>query len=592
MHAVYCINPDCNRRQNPAHLEFCQACETPLLIRKKYRLLHPLRALDSERSTEIFEVEVKGKRKVMKILKKSSPKLIELFQREALALESLDHPDIPAIELNGEFKITFKTGKVIYCLIMSKIEGENLEQYLERRGKIPYQTARRWTVDLLNLLDYIHKCGFLHRDLKPSNLMIQPDGRLAIVDFGSVKKITANNGFSFRGAPKSQPSSVTSIVSRGYTAPEQIYSKATLQSDFFALGRTLVYLLSGTPPNEFPIDPKTGKLIWRKRASRVPKLFAELIDDLMAPSPKDRPKDSETALKYLDNLWWRGIERFANSSRFKPIATASVFLTTGLAIASLIIYRTVFAPMQAKAYADRGQTALAQDTDNQLAVARHNFERAVQIDPNQSTFYNNLALICTIQKDFECAKKNYQKSLMLDKTPEQLSITYYKLGQLYEERQEFEVALNAYEISMKFPNVYGIQSKNSYAHLKIWQYGEAEVAIKLLKEVLVAAKGLEEESAGDTEKVVATTYQNIGWAYLQQGRYAEAKAALQEALSLEKSDSAAPYCLMAKVLQAEGEDREALKYWKTCRQNDAGKAPEVKTWQGDANQYLNFNKDS
>lgn len=125
--AIYCINSDCNHRQNPGNRESCQTCGTPLLVRDKYRLLRPLRPLDPERSTEIFEVEVEGERRVMKILKRSSPKLLELFDQEAFILEILDHPGIPKIDLDGYFHLHLDTDRTLYCLVMEKIEGQNLE---------------------------------------------------------------------------------------------------------------------------------------------------------------------------------------------------------------------------------------------------------------------------------------------------------------------------------------------------------------------------------------------------------------------------------------------------------------------------------
>jgi serine/threonine protein kinase len=609
-HVIYCINPDCDHRQNPENLESCQACGTPLLVREKYWLLHPLRPLDPERSTEIFEVEVEGEHRVMKILKSSNPKLVELFDQEAFTLEILDHPGIPKIDLDGFFQLHLKTGKALHCLVMEKIEGENLEQWIEEHGKISQKIARNWLEQLIKILDYIHAKGFFHRDIKPSNIMIEPNGQLVIIDFGTVREINDTYMIAFRGSP--QPN-ITTIVSRGYTAPEQINGRATPQSDLFALGRTFVHLLTGLSPSELPADSKTGNLIWQKQAPQVNKLFADLIDDLMARSPRDRPKDSEAVLKSLDNLRLRSIERFITSPRFKIIAIALVSFGVLLGITSFLVNKFFISPSRAKLYSEQGRKALKNDN---FKLARQNFERAIKLNPKESVFYNDLGLVCKLQKDYECAQNNYQKSLdflsdsdlkstlcklqkcteenykallELASNSEKLAVTYYNLGGLYEGRQEYKLALDAYKIAMQDRGLAGIYAQNNYARLKIWKEHEHEVAIENLQEVLKKIKDLD---VLEEDKIVlqASSFKNLGWAYLQQGNYQKAEQLLDKAINLDEEDRAGSYCLMAKTLQAQEKNKKAKSAWEKCRDNDAKNLPEVITWQGDANQYLNHRK--
>jgi hypothetical protein len=92
---IYCINPNCKNRQNPDNLDCCQACGTPLLIQKRYRLIKPLRKLNPHTHTDIFEVDDGGIRKVMKVLKTNNPELIEAFEQEANTLQWLKDPGIP-----------------------------------------------------------------------------------------------------------------------------------------------------------------------------------------------------------------------------------------------------------------------------------------------------------------------------------------------------------------------------------------------------------------------------------------------------------------------------------------------------------------
>ena len=130
----YCINFKCEKRENPENTQFCQSCGTPLLINERYRLLKHLRSLDARTSTEIFEVDDSGTRKVMKILKENNPQLIGMFDREAFTLRLLNHPGIPKVEWDGYFTVSVNSlgNQKLHCLVMEKIEGENLEHWLAK----------------------------------------------------------------------------------------------------------------------------------------------------------------------------------------------------------------------------------------------------------------------------------------------------------------------------------------------------------------------------------------------------------------------------------------------------------------------------
>ncbi|NES71157.1 MAG: serine/threonine protein kinase, partial [Okeania sp. SIO2D1] len=94
---------------------------------------------------------------------------------------------------------------------------------------------------------------------------------------------------------------VTGVISPGYTPLEQVNGKAVQQSDFFALGRTFVYLLTGKHPNNFSEDPNTGDLIWRNSVE-VSNDLGDFIDYLMKPFPGHRPQNTQDIFNYLNNL--------------------------------------------------------------------------------------------------------------------------------------------------------------------------------------------------------------------------------------------------------------------------------------------------
>lgn len=163
----------------------------------------------------------------------------ESFQREALLLAQLTHPNLPRIYEQ------FSEGTRWY-LVMDFIEGETLEARLARipAGRLPVPEVLQLGIQLATVLVYLHtrQPPIIFRDLKPSNIMLTPDGRLYLIDFGIARFFKPG-----------QSKDTTPFGSSGYAAPEQ-YGKAqtTPQADIYSLGATLHQLLSGTDPSQTP----------------------------------------------------------------------------------------------------------------------------------------------------------------------------------------------------------------------------------------------------------------------------------------------------------------------------------------------------
>nr|WP_248277481.1 GTPase [Brasilonema sp. UFV-L1] len=271
-----------------------------MFINERYWIVRPLRELHQQDNSEVFEVDDRGTSKVLKVLKQDGPKWVEMLRREATVLSALKHPGIPRIEPDGYFTITLSLGygsKILHCLVIEKIEGQNLWQWLQQNKPISQKQALVWLQQLVEILALVHENNLYHRDIKPSNIMLKPDGQLVLIDFGAVKYATKTYLISidkgFEG---------TKVVSSGYTPPEQIQGKAVKQSDFFALGRTFVNLLTGYPPSVLSEDSTTGQLIWRDSAPQVSKPLADFIDSLMALSPNHRPENTRVILQRLEKI--------------------------------------------------------------------------------------------------------------------------------------------------------------------------------------------------------------------------------------------------------------------------------------------------
>lgn len=317
----YCINPWCQHRENQDNAVVCQKCQSPLLINNRYQLIKPLRDCNHP-YTEIFEVadlQEEGNFKVLKVLIHDGTHVTELFEQEYTLLISLQRQGIPQAE--ATFSLELNEGHRVRCLVMERIEGKNLEQYLEQHGAISEEKALDWLQQLAEILDFIHQNDWFHRDIKPSNIMLQPDEKLVLIDFGTAREVTDTviNGRR-----------VTKICSYGYTAPEQIAYRAVPQSDFYALGRTFVHLLTGQYPDAIDVQH------WQQMTRyRISKIFADLIESLMELDPKKRPQNAKVILQRLQ--WIR---------RFGAIPPRSVVggsvLLAGKAIAWAIARSNVF----------------------------------------------------------------------------------------------------------------------------------------------------------------------------------------------------------------------------------------------------------
>lgn len=159
------------------------------------------------------------------------------FEREALLLAQLNHPNLPRV--TNHFTIP---GQGQY-LVMEFIDGQDLQQWLDQRGRLTEAEAVPIIGQIASALAYLHSRPepVIHRDIKPANIKITPDNRAVLVDFGIAKQYVSE-GRTTRGAQ---------AVTPGFSPPEQ-YGLGTTdaRSDIYATGATLYALLTGQTPIE------------------------------------------------------------------------------------------------------------------------------------------------------------------------------------------------------------------------------------------------------------------------------------------------------------------------------------------------------
>lgn len=291
-----CINPRCFTPNNYHNLQFCQACGSELLLKGRFRVVRELGGGGFSKTYELTDST--DRIKVLKVLTDNAPKAVELFKREAEVLSVLNHPGIPKVEKDGYFLyLPRNSNQNLHCLVMEKIEGLTLYKYLKQQGKRPIapELAIKWLRELTIILQQVHSQNFFHRDIKPTNIMLRTDGHLTLIDFGTVRQVTRTY------VAKKAAGDITGIISSGYTPLEQINGQAVQQSDFFALGRTFIYLLTGKDPNKF-YNPYTNILEWRDVVPGISVKFADLLDEMMAASAVKRPQNTQVILRKLGEI--------------------------------------------------------------------------------------------------------------------------------------------------------------------------------------------------------------------------------------------------------------------------------------------------
>lgn len=243
---------------------------------------------------------------------------LEAFEREAKLLGQLKHPSIPRLVES------FKEGQGIHTrlyLAQEFVTGRSLlddlatHRYTEVEAK---QVARA----LLDVLGYLHGLSprVIHRDLKPANVMIRGDGSLALVDFGSARDLV---GGVTHGS--------TLVGTFGYMPPEQLGGTVDQTSDLYALGATLLHLLTRRPPDEL-LKPGM-ELALDAAAPNVSPPFLGWLKKLTARERAERFQSVREAVDALDAL-----HRAAPVvTTVKPTRTPVFLAVMGAAVALLVL---------------------------------------------------------------------------------------------------------------------------------------------------------------------------------------------------------------------------------------------------------------
>jgi serine/threonine protein kinase len=228
----------------------------------------------------------------------ADPAVMERFRREAQLAARLRHPRIVSI-----YDIRSRAGLQWYT--MELVPGANLAQLVDEGGPVPVEQAVRLLDQGLSALEHAHALGLVHRDLKPENMLIEPDGRLRITDFGLALALRGDGRFGGATSRSGTPQ---------FAAPEQLLGENVDQrADLYSLAAAAYFALLGRPPfegytPESVLARQTTDDLPALHAARtdVPRELEEVLRRALASDPAARYQSASAFRHALRRSqgWW------------------------------------------------------------------------------------------------------------------------------------------------------------------------------------------------------------------------------------------------------------------------------------------------
>jgi ankyrin repeat protein len=218
-------------------------------------------------------------------------KQLELFEREAQILAQLDHPQIP--KYLEYFHVDSEQDRA-FCIVQQLAPGQPLNALVQSGWRGTPAEVSSIAQQILEILQYLQSQSppLIHRDIKPHNIVRNEDGRVFLVDFGAVQATYHNT--LMKGN--------TVAGTYGYMAPEQFRGRASIASDLYGLGATVLYLLTHRSPADLP--QARLKISFRSHV-QIPESLADWLETMLEPDEKNRFPSATKALQALTSKRYR-----------------------------------------------------------------------------------------------------------------------------------------------------------------------------------------------------------------------------------------------------------------------------------------------
>jgi WD40 repeat protein len=354
----------------------------------------------------------------------TKPGMVQRFTREVRTAARLSHPNIVAA-----FDAEQAGG--LHFLVMEYVDGTDLGRLVQERGPLGVDRACDYIRQAALGLQHAFEQGMVHRDIKPHNLMVTPDDRVKILDFGLAL-------FASEAAPAAGITATGIVLGTvDYIAPEQADNahQADIRSDIYSLGCTLYHLLAGRPP--FPTGTSIQKVM--AHVEKIPQPLTELrphipeklmlvLDRMMAKNPKHRYQTPDEVALALEPFTFATAIPRAPKSQSRARATddgRTVLLETTavrgrkrrrIVIAASILLFLVVGLLGTAVYriaTDKGELVITTESDDVEVVIKQGGKEVSIIDPKT-------------EKSITLALRSGDYELELKGAPEGLKLTLDK----------------------------------------------------------------------------------------------------------------------------------------------------------------------
>lgn len=422
--------------------------------------------------------------------------LLKGLEREANILKKVDHPVLPRI-----VDIIQKDNKVY--VVMDYVEGRPISKILTEQGAQPQDMVIQWAKDLASALDYLHSMDppIIYRDMKPSNIMLRPDGKVKLIDFGTAKEYKIENN-----------ADTTALGTRGYAAPEQfgdaqgrgIYN-TDARTDIYCLGATLYHIVTGMNPCEPPykIEPI------RKWNPGLSSGLEKILIKCTQPNPNERYQSCSEllyALDHYDELDDRFYRQLKRKFAIFAVTAACTLVFTGISVAGFAgqknldnqNYLSIISAGDDYKYAGEYEQAIAE------------YQSAVQVNPkNEEAYIRILNVYVNNLNDPERGLDTVASYVNGSKALSKNDHLLYQLGITYFNQENYEASLKYFRMVDETSEEYGAISR----HYIAIAMGLSELNIDY-SELADNLREFEADNAGMSfSDAKLMNYQNLGLVY-------------------------------------------------------------------------------
>ena len=313
-----------------------------------------------------------NKQWAIKEVRKDGVKDYEVVKQGLIAetdiLKKLSHPNLPSIIDVIDCEDTF-------LIVMDYIEGKALDYWLKKEGAQPQEKVVEWAKQICDVLGYLHsrKPPIIYRDLKPANVMLKPDGKIMIIDFGTAREFK-----------ETSIEDTSCLGTQGYAAPEQYggHGQTDARTDIYTLGTTMYHLLTGHNPSLPPYEMYPIRQ-WNPALSSG---LEKIVLKCTQRNPADRYQSCAELMYALEHYTELDTEyRRKEGLKWKSFVAACSL--TVVSLVGCLGFRFAESSAARSSYDSYISTAATASTQEERAQL---YEDAIKINPKEGTAYLNL----------------------------------------------------------------------------------------------------------------------------------------------------------------------------------------------------------